>query len=83
MSDKSAKDIRKQLRNVVQDAMPQIVTEELGKAVHDALKSHIDKRLDAISKHIQTSLDALDQRSKDVQAFVIRQNTAQAPAPKE
>jgi len=76
-----AKLIRKQLRNVVQEALPETLSQELVAAIQKQLAAQLDQRLSAIAKHIQSTLDQLDQRSKDMQAYMIRQSAR--PAPKQ
>lgn len=68
MSQSSVKEMRKQLRNVVQESLNDALCRELK---HELMK-HIDDRLDAIMKHLGTVLDTLDQRSKDVSSSVLR-----------
>ena len=68
MSQGSVKDMRKQLRNVVQESLNEVLLKELK---HELMK-HIDQRLDAIMKHLGTVLDTIDQRSKDVSSSVLR-----------
>lgn len=74
-----AKLIRKQLRNVVQEALPETLSQELVAAIQKQLAAQLDQRLSAIAKHIQSTLDQLDQRSKDMQAYMIRQSARTAP----
>jgi hypothetical protein len=85
MSDKNFKAIRKQLRNVVQEIMPLVLGNELVQEVKKSLEARIDARLEAVSKHIYETLTQIDERSKDIQTFLIRNAThtpafAEAPA---
>ena len=68
MSQSSVKEIRKQLRNVVQESLNDAFIRELK---HELMK-HIDDRLDAIVKHLGNVLDTVDQRSKEVSSSVLR-----------
>lgn len=68
MSQGSVKDMRKQLRNVVQESLNDALIRE----VKSELMKHIDQRLDGIMKHMNTVLDSLDKRSKDVSSSVLR-----------
>lgn len=66
------KDLRKQLRNVVQEELPNIVTNEL----FTKLQEKNAERLEAISASVRKTLDDMDSRSKDVQNFIMRQMTS-------
>lgn len=82
MSDKQYKMIRKQLRNVCQDLMPQVLVNEAVVAIEKTVTAHINTRLDVITQHVKTTLDKIDERSKDIQSYVVRNSGAdQAPAP--
>lgn len=80
MSDKNTKDLRKQLRAVVREILPEILTAELVTASHREYTAKLEERLDAISKHLTDTLTAIDQRSKDMQSYVVR--NLPAPPPK-
>ena len=69
----NAKDIRKQIKNIMVQEMPAILTQEAALEIQKALKAHLDSRLDAIAKHLKDTLDNIDQRSKDIQAYTLRQ----------
>lgn len=77
MSD--IKTLRKQLRNVVQEILPEILTAELVATIRKDQIVQIDARLNALAKQIQQTLDTIDQRSKDVQAYNIRQSASMLP----
>ena len=77
MNSKQVKDIRKQLRNVVQEMLPGVTSQEM----YVQLSKVINERLDQISKHINSTLETIDQRSKDVQTYVIRQSAQNQPVP--
>ena len=74
-----AKLLRKQLRNVVQEAFPQLLSQELATEIQKVLLNHLDKRLDAIDQHVKSQLEAIDQRAKDLQAYLVRNNTEVKP----
>lgn len=78
MSD--AKALRKSLRNVVQELLPSLVKSELGEALRKDLSNQIQTRLDVMIKEIQGTLQQIDQRSKDVQGYLVRQTLKPAPA---
>lgn len=79
MSDKQFKTLRKQLRNVVQEAVPAILTVELVDTVRKELKEHIDKQLETLANNIKMTLDRVEQRSIDTQNLIVRSSTPQAP----
>lgn len=68
----NSKDIRKQIRNVLQAEMEVILKQETAEAISKELKAHIDTRLNAIAKHLKDTLDAIEERTKDVQAYMLR-----------
>jgi hypothetical protein len=88
MSQKNVKDIRKQLRNVVQEQMSDVLTNELiAKAMEEVeakLRAVFGARLEAINDSILSQLRSMDDRAKDLQQFILNQATAEiaASAPK-
>jgi hypothetical protein len=60
-----AKDLRKQLRNVVQEVLPELLQSELVKAVEQKLRKEMNDRLNLI-----------DKRQKDIQGYVVRQSNS-------
>jgi transcriptional regulator of heat shock response len=68
MSQSSIKELRKQLKNVVQEHL----VDETFKIIETRLMTHIDKRLDAIQAHLNKCCEALDKRSKDVSSSLLR-----------
>jgi len=82
MSD--AKLIRKQLRNVVQEHMPEVMSSELYNAVYKKINDQVDARLHALEAHVKQALTAIDSRAKDVQSLIVREMLAvKAQAPVE
>lgn len=81
MSDKGPKEIRKQVRNVAKEMLPEILSQELLRALHSEITKNLEKRLDAIAAHLKTVLDSVDERSKSIQSYVLRNSTAYAPDP--
>lgn len=80
MSDKQYKMIRKQLRNVVQEILPEV----LGGDLFANLQKENSGRLDAITAEVRNTLKQLDDRSKAVQDYIMRQvELAQVPAKTE
>lgn len=70
-----AKDIRKQLRNVVLALLPEVLTRELEEALYKKLLSDMNARMDLIANNAKETLEKIDQRSRDVQSYVVRQNS--------
>lgn len=71
----SIKELRKQLRNVVQGLLPEILTKELEEAVYKKLLSDMNARMDLIANNAKETLERIDERSRDVQSYVIRQSS--------
>ncbi len=79
MSAKVAKLIRKQLRNVSQDAIETAFTSEAKDVLLAAIRKEVHARLDIIEKNVKDALEVLDGRQKDMQSYLVRalqQNTA-------
>lgn len=66
-----AKDIRKQVRNVTQEILSDVLNNELVTAMEVRIMTYVKKRLDAI-----------DERQKDIQAYMIRNSAPQMPSVK-
>lgn len=77
MSSKDMKDLRKQLRSVVQELLP----ETLIAAQYAELEKRITARLDQVAKDAKVTLHEMNTRHKDTLSSLIRQ--ANAPAPKK
>lgn len=75
MSDKNVKDLRKQLKTVVADLLP----EALSSALFLKLQQENRQRLDQIEKMVKDTLERIDSRGKDVQSFIMRQVAESMP----
>jgi hypothetical protein len=77
MSSGNAKDMRKQIRNVAQEMMPQVLASEtvvgLKQAIVMDLQTEINAKLQAIQKMVEESLKRIDDRAMDVQSFMFNQ----------
>lgn len=73
----AAKDIRKQVRNVVQEILPELLQSEVFKELYDQLEKKMIKQLEDIKVEIRQTLALIDQRSKDVQSFIMNQVQAE------
>lgn len=80
MSDKNFKTIRKQLRAVVSEALPELLKKQFYEEIHKDVAAQVQARLETIAKQVSDSLAQIDARSKDVQAYVLR-NSAPVVAP--
>ena len=60
---KDIKAIRGQLRQIAQELLPTLLTQEIVKSAFEQLRKHIDKQL-----------AVMDQRQKDILAYSIRQS---------
>jgi len=74
------KETRKQLRNIAQELLPTLLNSELGEAIRKDLSAQIQTRLDVVIKEIKTTLEQIEQRSKDVQGYLVRQTSKPVPA---
>ncbi len=73
---KDTKLLRGQIRQVVKEILPDVLTEELAKAILQQLQLMTRTQLNAIEAQVRDSLQALDDRSREVQNYVIRQTAA-------
>lgn len=78
----NVKVLRGQLRQIVQELLPSLVTAEVKAKMHEELRIEVNKRLDNVTKSVKDTLDTIDQRSKDIQGYLVRQ-TLQNPASPE
>ena len=72
MSDKSIKDIRKQLRAVVAE----MLTEVFVQAQTDVIKRHIDTELKRIEAGVKKTMQEMNERHKDTMGYLVRNVTA-------
>lgn len=75
------KELRKQLRNVVLEQLPDLLKSELGQSLHKDLSHVIQTRLNVVIKNIQETLAQIDQRSKDIQGYIVRQSLIPVSTP--
>lgn len=72
------KELRKQLRNVVQELLPDLLNSEQ----HAVLKKHIDLRISELEKHVKKVLADLDERHRDTMSYLVRNVSTSVPTPK-
>jgi hypothetical protein len=65
------KDVRKQIRNVCQE----LLTDELTKVILEAVMKRMNERMDLIANNARQTLQDIDNRSKDVQSYVLRNSS--------
>lgn len=70
MSQSQVKELRKQIRNVVQELLPEILTAEL----FQQLAKTNQEVLSRIKRDIEKTLSDIDGRQKDVQSFIMRES---------
>ena len=68
----NAKVIRGQLRQIAKEILPEILTNELVEFIRNELR-----------QELLIKLNAIDERSKDIQAYMIRQSAPVIPNPLE
>lgn len=72
MGDRVFKAIRQQLRNVVKEFLPEVLTQELKTEISGDLAKEIGARLTAIEGDVKKTMEEMNQRSKDVQSYLVR-----------
>lgn len=78
---KNVKLIRGQIRQAVKEILPEVLTAELVNNLGTGLSVAVNKRLDEVTNHVKSVLDTVDERSKEVQNYIIRQTAASTPLP--
>lgn len=79
MSERIAKQIRKQLRNVIQESMADILKSEVSAAIYTDLNKAISAKLDNLASEMRDVLNKVDQRSKDINNYVVNQTASVTP----
>lgn len=82
MSDRNIKALRGQIRQIVKEMLPEILAQELVASANKESMTKVETRLNDITKYIKTTLDGIDSRSKEVQAYVVRNSAPAAPVTK-
>jgi len=77
MSEKTAKLIRKQLRNVTQEQMKEAAFKELAQDVYTRVSKDVLAKLSEVDSQIRETLKGIDERSKDLQLYILRQGQQQ------
>lgn len=80
MSSLKPKELRKSLRNVVQEILPELLTKELESALYKTLEARVKK----LEDDVKAELKVMQERHKSTMDYLVRQvsQPASAPAPK-
>ncbi len=70
---KQIKLVRGQLRQITQELLPSIMSEELKNAAYNQIKKEIEAKLHHIEANIKESLERIEKRQKDMHDFTIRE----------
>jgi hypothetical protein len=68
-NDKNVKQLRGQIRQIVKEMYPEIITSE----IFATLQTQTKERMDVLHRLVKESLDRIDQRQKDVQSLLMRE----------
>jgi hypothetical protein len=71
----------KLLRGQVRQAVKEMMDSEFSDQLKRELSKQINDRLDAIVKNIQDTLKGMDDRSKDIQDYIVRASLNPVSAP--
>jgi len=73
MSGSAVKDMRKQIRNVIKEQLPELLRMELMKAIAEELRKDTATRLTMIENMVKTSLEKMDSRSAQIETYLINE----------
>lgn len=68
----NAKDLRKQIRNVLQETSKDILASEMGAQVKKEVTDLMNSRIDRIESYCQESLMKADKRARSIEGFLMR-----------
>lgn len=71
--------IRKQLRTVVKEMLEPVLKSEVVKAIHDDVANKMNARVNDLAKVLKDTLDRIDERSKDVLHYAVKQSAVPTP----
>lgn len=75
MGDKNAKEVRKQLRAIVEEILPSVLESAVLKEVLKKLHEENMSRMDKIDGHVAQVLGVVNERSKDMMGYLVRQTS--------
>jgi archaellum biogenesis ATPase FlaH len=71
MSARDLKDLRKQLRNVTKEILPEVLQAELVNNIKENLDKYIKLELEQLKQDVISTMARIEERSKDVQTFIL------------
>lgn len=78
---KDVKFIRGQVRQIVKEELPVVMSAELKSALYAEIKAAVTHQLTQISQQVSESLKGMEERQKDIQNFIMRQVAQMAANP--
>lgn len=72
-NSKQIKEIRGQVRQVVQEQLPAVLSAELQSALYKQIAGELTAKLQVIDQELKRQLKEIDDRAKDVQSFLMRE----------
>lgn len=79
MNDREIKEVRKQLRKITADLLPEILNDAFVKSLDKTVNANLDARLEEITKRIAATLEKLDKRSQEINSYIVRNTVSQSP----
>ena len=67
----NAKQLRGQLRQIVQEIMPELTSD----AQFAAIKAHVDVKIKEIEEHVKKMMSEMNERHKDTMGYLVRSVT--------
>lgn len=78
-NQRNVKQVRGQVRQIIKELLPEILGSEVINTIEQKLTKQATARLELITKNVQDTMKQIDDRAKDVQAYLVRQTTTAAP----
>lgn len=79
MSDKSTKELRGQVRQIVKEILPEVLKEQL----YAQLKDHVDARMNEVQKYITETMDLMNVRQKSILRYLVESYKPGTLSPEE
>lgn len=73
MSGSAVKDLRKQIRNVIKEQLPELLRMEMTTAILEDVRRELGVRLTIIETMVKNNLEQMNTRSEQVQQYMINQ----------
>ena len=74
-NQRNVKQIRGQLRQIVKEIMPDLLAGKALSDLHENANKQIGAKLELVDKYVKTTMEGIDERAKDIQAYLVRQTT--------